>query len=173
MSDLQLLLWGINAVIIFFVTFPILLLILWIVNKWLLKGKIRWHYIFLLSIGIPLLLVAWDYASLQYSIYSSSNMDGRLEEIGVGIKLPPYEVTEYKNEHVIADDFRDTYQMVFKDAAIKSMLPKLDSLCNANEEWTKRGDEYVFITTDISKEFRDSLIVRPYKGTATFVRYMW
>ena len=172
MSDLQWLFFGLYAVIIFIVAVPILLLILWIVNKMVLKGKIRRLYIFLLSVGISLLLVVWDYSRQEYLIYSSSSMDGRLEEIGVGIKFPPYEISDYKNEHVIADDFRDTYQMVFKDATIKSMLPKLDSLCNANERWTKRDDEYVFTITDLSKELRDTLIVRPNKGTASFVRYM-
>ena len=29
------------------------------------------------------------------------------------------------------------------------------------------------ISVDFEKEFNDSLIVRPGKGTATFVRYMW
>ena len=173
MSELQVLFWGINAAIIFAVLFIVLIIVLWIVNKWILKGKIRLLYRILLSIGIPLALIGWDYYSTIRSIYSSSEMDRLLDGIGVGITLPPYEITNYKNEHVMADDFRDTYQMVFKDASIKSMISTLDSVCSANENWKKRGSEYVFNTLNYEKEFNDSLIVRPNKGTATFVRYIW
>lgn len=100
-------------------------------------------------------------------------MNNRLESIGVEITLPPYEITSYKNESVIADDFKDTYQMEFKDANVKNMIPILDSLCNVNEKWIKKGEEYIYNNVDFDNEFNDSLIVRPSKGTATFVRYMW
>lgn len=173
MSELQLLFLGIYAVILFVIAVPVLLLILWIINKWVLKGKIRLLYRVLLSIAIPLALIGIVYYEINHAYYSTSAMNSRLENIGVGIALPPYEITEYKNMHVIADDFKDVYQMVFKDATIKSMQPKLDSLCNASDKWTKRGDEYVYNSVIFEKEFNDSLIVRPNKGTATFVRYMW
>ena len=100
-------------------------------------------------------------------------MDNRLKRIGVEITLPSYEITEYKNEHVIADDFRDSYQMVFEDASVKSMKPTLDSLCNASDKWTKRSGEYIFNSITPESELSDSLIIRPDKGTATFIRYMW
>jgi len=173
MSDLQVLFFGFYAVIFFIVAVPILLLILWIVNKWLLKGRIRLLYRVLLSFFIPLAFIGYVFADIHYSFYSTSNMNHLLEDIGVGIKLPPYEITDYKNESMMGDDFRDTYQMVFDDATIKSMQPTLDSLCGANGKWTKRVDEYVYATDNMEKEFRDSLIIRPNKGTATFVRYMW
>ena len=153
MSELQLFFWGINAAMIFVVLFVVLIIVLWGVNKWIIKGKIRLLYRILISIGIPLMLIGWDYYSTNRSFYSSSNMDKLLDGIGAGITLPPYEITSYKNEHVMADDFKDTYQMVFKDANIKSMISTLDSMCE--------------------NEFNDSLIIRPNKGTATFVRYMW
>ena len=173
MSELQLLFWGINAAIIFVVLFIVLIIVLWIVNKWVLKGKIRLLYRILISIGIPLALIGWGYYSTNRSFYSSSDMDRLLDCIGVGIKLPPYEITSYKNKHIMGDDFKDTYQMVFKDANIKSMISTLDSVCSANVEWEKKGSEYIFNTINYEKEFNDSLIVRPNKGTATFVRYMW
>jgi hypothetical protein len=173
MSDLQLLFWGINAVVVFVLLFVALLIILWIVNKWILKGKIGLLYRIMLAIGIPLVLVAYDYYSMQHSFYSTSNMDRRLERIGVGITLPSYEITSYKNEHVMADDFMDTYQMVFKDSCIKSMISKLDSVCNASDKWSKMGDEYVFHNETMEEEHSDTLTVHPYKGTATFVRYKW
>lgn len=173
MSVLQWLFLGLYAVIIFIVAVPILLLILWIINKSLLKGRIRLLYRVLLSIAIPIAFIGFIFADIHYSLYSTSNMNHLLEDIGVGIKLPPYEITDYKNESMMGDDFRDTYQMVFDDATIKSMKPTLDSLCGENEKWTKQGDEYVYITSNMAKECRDTLIVRPNKGTATFVRYMW
>ena len=173
MSEIQLFFWGINAIIIFVVLFVVLIIVLWIVNEWILKRKIKLLYRILISIGIPLMLIGWDYYSTNRSFYSSSNMDKLLDDIGTGITLPPYKITNYKNEHVMADDFKDTYQMIFKDANIKSMISTLDSVCSANENWEKRGDEYIFNSLNYEKEFNDSLIIRPNKGTATFVRYMW
>lgn len=177
MSDLQWLFLGFYAVIFFVVAVPVLLLILWIINKWVLKGKIRLLYRVLLSIAIPLAFIGIVYYEINHAYYnayySTSAMNSRLENIGVGIALPPYEITEYKNVHVIGDDFKDTYQMVFKDTSIKSMQPTLDSLCNANDKWKKKGDEYIFNSVTFETEFNDTLIIRPSKGTATFVRYMW
>ena len=123
MSEIQLFFWGINAAIIFVVLFIVLIIALWVVNKWILKGKIRQLNRILISIGIPLMLIGWDYYSTNSSFYSSSNI--------------------------------------------------LDSVCSANENWKKRGDEYLFNSLNYEKEFNDSLIVCLNKGTATFVRYMW
>ena len=173
MSELQLLFLGIYAVIFFIIAVPILLLILWIINKWLLKGRIRLLYRVLLSTAIPLALIGIVYYSIYHAYYSTSYMNSRLESIGVGLTLPPYVIIDYKNVHVIADDFKDVYQMVFNDSSIKTMLTTLDSLCNANEKWIKKGEEFIYNNVDFDKEFNDSLIVRPRKGTATFVRYMW
>lgn len=173
MSDLQWLFLGFYAVIFFVVAVPVLLLILWIINKWLLKGKIRLLYRVLLSIAIPLALIGIVYYSINHEYYSASAMNSRLESIGAGITLPPYVIFEYRNAHVAGDDFKDVYQMVFKDATIKSMQPTLDSLCSANDKWKKQGDEYIFNSVTVETEFNDSLIIRPNEGTATFVRYMW
>ena len=173
MSDIQLLYFAVQAIMLLVVTVPILLLIQWGVNKWIFKGKIRLLYRILLSIGLPIAFIGFIYADIHHATYSTSNMDNRLKHIGVEITLPSYEITSYKNEHVIADDFRDTYQMVFEDASIKSMKPTLDSLCNASDKWTKRGGEYIFNSITPESELSDSLIIRPDKGTATFIRYMW
>lgn len=173
MSDIQLLYFTVQAIMLLVVAVPILLLILWVVNKWILNGKIKLLYRILLSIAIPLAFIAFGYVDMLHAYYSTSNMNNRLKRLGVEIKLPPYEITEYKNEHVIADDFRDIYQMVFEDASIKSMKPTLDSLCNASDKWAKRGGEYIFNSISFENELNDSLIIRPDKGTATFVRYMW
>ena len=173
MSELQAFFWFLNSAVIFFMAVPILLLVMWVVNKWILKGKIKLLYRILLSIAIPLALLGYDYYRINNSFYNTTYMNNRLECIGVEISLPSYEITSYKNESVIADDFKDTYQMEFKDANVKNMIPILDSLCNVNEKWIKKGEEYIYNNVDFDNEFNDSLIVRPSKGTATFVRYMW
>ena len=95
MSEIQLFFWGINAAIIFVVLFIVLIIALWVVNKWILKGKIRQLNRILISIGIPLMLIGWDYYSIYRSFYSSSNMDKLLDGIGAGITLPPYEITKF------------------------------------------------------------------------------
>ena len=87
------------------VLFVILIIALWVVNKWILKGKIRLLYRILISIGIPLILIGWDYYSTNSSFYSSSNMDKLLDGIGAGITLPLYEITSYKNEHVMVQGY--------------------------------------------------------------------
>jgi hypothetical protein len=76
MSDLQWLFLGYYAVMFFIVTVPILLLILWGINKWLLKGRVRLLYRVLLSIAIPLAFIGFIFAYIYYSLYSTSNMKG-------------------------------------------------------------------------------------------------
>ena len=159
--------------VLLFVLVPLLLLILWGANRWVLKGKFKLIYRILLSICIPFVLICFIFLYTYYAPYSTSDMNERLERLVPEIKLPPYKITKYSSIYLEGDDLKDTYQMVFKDASIKSIIPKLDSLCSTNEKWTKRGNEYVFNTFDYEKEFNDSLIVRPNNGTATFVRYMW
>lgn len=160
-------------VTIFIVAFPLLLIVLWAVNKWIWKGKIRLLYRILLSIAIPLAFFAIDYVGYYHSLYSTSNMDSHLRRIGVGITLPTYEITEYNNEHVMADDFRNTYHIVFKDANIESFCSTLDSVCNANSNWTKKGNKYVFTAIEEESGLLDTLTINPHERMATFVAYKW
>ena len=173
MGDIQIFFLFMIYAAIFIVAFPLLLIILWAVNKWIWKGKIRLLYRILLSIAIPLVLFAIDYASCYHSFYSTSNMDSHLKRIGVGITLPSYEITEYNYEHVEADDFRNTYHIVFKDANIKSFYSTLDSVCIASPNWTKEGSKYVFTAVEKEHELLDTLTINPLEGTATFVAYKW
>jgi len=173
MSEIQIFVIGFYAIIFFMIAVPVLLLILWIINKLVIKGKLRLLYRVLLSVAIPLVLIGYVFYSINHSYYSTSNMDELLKSIEIGITLPPYEITEYKNEYMSADDFKDTYQIVFEDDRIKSMKSTLDSACNTNDQWKKQGDKYIFNSVNFEEEFNDSLIVRPNNGTATFVRYMW
>lgn len=161
------------AIIFLFVAIPFLLVLLWAVNKWLLKRKLKLRYRILLSIGVPILLVALVFMDIYYAPYSTSNMDNILSQLVPEIKLPPYKITQYSSVYVGGDDLKDTYHIVFKDGKDETLRSKLDSLVNINSKWKRNGKEYVYDTVFFENEIVDSIIVRPSDGTATFIRYKW
>lgn len=161
------------AIIFLIVAIPFLLVLLWAVNKWLLKRKIKLKYRILLSIGVPILLVVLAFLDIYYAPYSTSNMDSMLSQLVPEIKLPTYKITEYSSVYVGGDDLKDTYHIVFKDGKDESLRNKLDSLVIINPKWKRNGNEYVYDTIFFENEIVDSIIVRPMKGTATFIRYKW
>ena len=161
------------AIIFLIVAIPFLLVLLWAVNKWLLKRKIKLKYRILLSIGVPILLVVLAFLDIYYAPYSTSNMDNMLLQLVPEIKLPPYKITDYSSVYVGGDDLKDTYQIAFKDGKDESLRSKLDSLVIINPKWKKNGKEYVYDTIFFENEIVDSIIVRPMEGTATFIRYKW
>jgi hypothetical protein len=161
------------AIIFLIVAIPFLLVLLWAVNKWLLKRKIKLKYRILLSIGVPILLVVLAFLDIYYAPYSTSNMDSMLSQLVPEIKLPTYKITEYSSVYVGGDDLKDTYHIVFKDGKDESLRSKLDSLVIINPKWKRNGNEYVYDTIFFENEIVDSIIVRPMKGTATFIRYKW
>ena len=161
------------AIIFLIVAIPFLLVLLWAVNKWLLKRKIKLKYRILLSIGVPILLVVLAFLDIYYAPYSTSNMDDMLSQLVPEIKLPPYKITEYSSVYVGGDDLKDTYHIVFKDGKDESLRSKLDSLVIINPKWKRNGNEYVYDTIFFENEIVDSIIVRPMKGTATFIRFKW
>ena len=161
------------AIIFLIVAIPFLLVLFWAVNKWLLKRKIKLRYRILLSIGVPILLVALVFMDIYFAPYSTSNMDGMLSQLVPEIKLPPYKITDYSSVYVGGDDLKDTYQIVFKDGKDESLRSKLDSLVIINPKWKRNGNEYVYDTIFFENEIVDSIIVRPMEGTATFIRYKW
>ena len=161
------------AIIFLIVAIPFLLVLLWAVNKWLLKRKIKLKYRILLSIGVPILLVVLAFLDIYYAPYSTSNMDNMLSQLVPEIKLPQYKITEYSSVYVGGDDLKDTYHIVFKDGKDESLRSKLDSLVIINPKWKRNGNEYVYDTIFFENEIVDSIIVRPMKGTATFIRYKW
>jgi len=161
------------AIIFLIVAIPFLLVVLWAVNKWLLKRKLKLKYRILLSIGVPILLVALVFMDIYYAPYSTSNMDNMLLQLVPEIKLPPYKITDYSSVYVGGDDLKDTYQIAFKDGKDESLRSKLDSLVIINPKWKKNGKEYVYDTIFFENEIVDSIIVRPMEGTATFIRYKW
>ena len=161
------------AIIFLIVAVPFLLVLLWAVNKWLLKRKIKLKYRILLSIGVPILLVVLAFLDIYYAPYSTSNMDSMLSQLVPEIKLPTYKITEYSSVYVGGDDLKDTYHIVFKDGKDESLRSKLDSLVIINPKWKRNGNEYVYDTIFFENEIVDSIIVRPMEGTATFIRYKW
>ena len=161
------------AIIFLIVAIPFLLVLLWAVNKWLLKRKIKLKYRILLSIGVPILLVVLAFLDIYYAPYSTSNMDSMLSQLVPEIKLPTYKITEYSSVYVGGDDLKDTYHIVFKDGKDESLRSKLDSLVIINPKWKRNGNEYVYDTIFFENEIVDSIIVRPMEGTATFIRYKW
>ena len=161
------------AIIFLIVAIPFLLVLLWAVNKWLLKRKIKLRYRILLSIGVPILLVVLAFMDIYYAPYSTSNMDNMLSQLVPEIKLPQYKITEYSSVYVGGDDLKDTYHIVFKDGKDESLRSKLDSLVIINPKWKRNGNEYVYDTIFFENEIVDSIIVRPMEGTAMFIRYKW
>lgn len=163
----------ISSVVILVVSIPILLLVFWAVNRWLLKGRFKLLYRILLSICLPLLFISIVFLYAYYTPYSTSDMDMMFEQLAPEIKLPPYSITEYSSGYVGGDDLKETYQIEFKKGKDLELKRTLDSLIVANPKWKKIDDEYVYDTIFWENEVVDSIIIRPLNGTATFIYYKW
>lgn len=161
------------AVIFMIIAIPFLLLVLWAVNRWILKRRLKLVYRILLSIGIPIMLLGLAFIDLYYALYSTSNMDDRLSNLIPQIKFPPYKIAEYSSVYVGGDDLKDTYQIVFKEGMDESLKNKLDSLVITNPKWKKMDTEYVYDTIFWENEIVDSIIISSLNGTATFIQYKW
>ena len=173
MNFFVLLFFAYYAVIFLIVAILFLLIVLWAINRWLLKRKLKLKYRMLLSIGIPIVLVGLAFLDLYYAPYSTSDMNKRLSNLVPEIKLPLYKITEYSSIYVGGDDLKDTYQIVFKNGTDEILKSKLDSLIRINSKWKKNGNEYAYDTIFWEDEVVDSIIVRPLEGTATFIKYKW
>lgn len=163
----------ISSVLILLVLVPLLLLVFWAANKWLLKGKLKLIYRILLSICIPFVLICFIFLYTYYAPYSTSDMNKRLERIIPEIKLPSYTITEFSSRYPEGDDLKETYQIVFKNGKDLALKRSLDSLIIANPKWKKFDNEYVYDTIFEGTEVIDSIIIRPLNGTATFIYYKW
>lgn len=111
-----------GSVVLLLVSVPLLLLVFWAVNKWILKRRI---------------------------------------------------ITNYSSNYVGGDDLKNTYQIVFKNGKDLALKRILDSLIIANPQWKNIDNEYVYDTIFWENEVVDSIIIRPLKGTATFINYKW
>ena len=111
-----------GSVVLLLVSVPLLLLVFWAVNKWILKRRT---------------------------------------------------ITNYSSNYVGGDDLKNTYQIVFKNGKDIALKRTLDSLIIANPKWKNIDNEYVYDTIFWENEVVDSIIIRPLKGTATFINYKW
>ena len=163
----------ISSVLILLVLVPLLRLVFWAANKWLLKGKFKLLYRILLSICLPFVLICFMFLYSYYAPYSISDMNERLERLIPEIKLPPYTITEFSSRYSEGDDIKESYQIVFKNGKGLALKRTLDSLIIANPKWKKKDNEYVYDTIFEGTEVIDSIIIRPLNGTATFIYYKW
>lgn len=162
-----------GSVVLLLASVPLLLLVFWAVNRWILKRRLKLLYRILLSIGIPFLFICIVFLDTYYAPYSTSDMNKRLERLIPEIKLPPYTITNYSSSYVGGDDLKNTYQIVFKNGKDLALKRILDSLIIANPQWKNIDNEYVYDTIFWENEVVDSIIIRPLKGTATFINYKW
>ena len=125
----------ISSVLILLVLVPLLRLVFWAANKWLLKGKFKLLYRILLSICLPFVLICFMFLYSYYAPYSISDMNERLERLIPEIKLPPYTITEFSSRYPEGDDLKETYQIVFKNGKDLALKRTLDSLITANPKW--------------------------------------
>ena len=163
----------ISSVLILLVLVPLLRLVFWAANKWLLKGKLKLLYRILLSICFPFVLICFMFLYSYYAPYSISDMNERLERLIPEIKLPPYTITEFSSRYPEGDDLKETYQIVFKNGKDLALKRTLDSLITANPKWKKFDNEYVYDTIFEGTEVIDSIIIRRLNGTATFIYDKW
>ncbi len=162
-----------GSIVLLLVSVPLLLLLFWAVNRWILDGKFKLLYRILLSIGIPFLFICIVFIDTYYTPYSTSDMNERMERLIPEIKLPPYSITKYSSRYVGGDDLKDTYQIVFKNGKDLALKRTLDSLLIVNPKWKNNDNEYVYDTIFWEDEIVDSIIIRPLDGSATFINYKW
>ena len=160
-----------SAIIIFVVAVPTLLLIFWLINRFLLNGRIKLVYRIVLSIVLPLLFLGGTIGYSYYEPYSTFIMNHRLESIGMDVKLPQYTITNYSTDFIGFDDRKDTYIIEFEDDNMKNLIPLLDSLCNTNANWMKGDDEYTYRVDFFEGEEYETFTINPNFGTAEFVHY--
>ena len=173
MNFFVLLYFSFYAIFFLVIAIPFFLLLLWAIDKWILKRKLKLVYRILLSLGIPVILIGLAFLDLYYAPYSTKSMDERLESLVPEVHLPPYKISDYSSIYVGGDDLKDTYEMAFKDGKDESLRSKLDSLVSANPKWKRIDNEYVYDTIFWENEIVDSIIIRPMSGTATFIKYKW
>ena len=162
-----------GSIVLLLVSVPLLLLLFWAVNRWILDGKFKLLYRILLSIGIPFLFICIVFIDTYYTPYSTSDMNERMERLIPEIKLPPYAITNYSSCYVGGDDLKETYQIVFKNGKDLELKRTLDSLLIVNPKWKNNDNEYVYDTIFWEDEIVDSIIIRPLDGSATFINYKW
>ena len=171
MNSLAFLILIFSAIIMFVIAVPTLLLVFWLINRFLLGGKFRLVYRIVLSIVLPLLVLGGMIGYSCYEPYSTLIMNNRLEDIGMDVELPQYSITNYSSNYIGMDDRKDTYTIEFEDDDVKNLIPVLDSLCNTNANWMKGDDDYTYRVEFFEGEEYETFTINPNFGTAEFVHY--
>ena len=100
-------------------------------------------------------------------------MDQRLAKTGLEGELPKYKITDYSSDWVEGDDLLDIYTIEFKDDDVRRLIPKLDSLCQADSRWTKDGDTYTFEEVFYEDEVKKTFTINPYKQSGRYIILKW
>ena len=170
MNSLELLTLIFSAIIIFVVAVPTLLVIFWLINRFLLNGRIKLVHRIVLSVVLPLLFLGGMIGYSYYEPYSTLIMNHRLEDIGMDIKLPRYTIINYTS-HFRIDDRKDTYTIEFEDDNVRDLIPLLDSLYYTSPNWTKEDNNYIYKVEFYEGEVYETFTINPNCGTAEFVHY--
>lgn len=171
MNSLAFLILIFSAIIMFVIAVPTLLLVFWLINRFLLGGKFRLLYRIVLSVVLPLLVLGGTIGYSCYEPYSTLIMNNRLEDIGMDVELPQYSITNYSSNYIGMDDRKDTYTIEFEDDDVKSLIPLLDSLCTTSANWIKGVDSYTYQVEFFDGEEYETFTINPNSGTAEFVHY--
>ena len=171
MDSLDLLTLIFSAIIMFVVAVPTLLLIFWLINRFLLGGRFKLVYRIVLSFVLPLLFLGGMIGYSCYEPYSTLIMNNRLEDIGMDVELPQYSITNYSSNYIGMDDRKDTYTIEFEDDDVKNLIPVLDSLCYTSASWIKVDDDYTYRVEFFEGEEYETFTINPICKTAEFVHY--
>lgn len=171
MNSLAFLILIFSAIIMFVIAVPTLLLVFWLINRFLLGGKFRLVYRIVLSVVLPLLFLGGMIGYTYYEPYSTLIMNNRLEDIGMELELPSYTITNYTSVFIGMDDRKDTYTIEFEDDDVKDLIPLLDSLCTTSANWIKGVDSYTYQVEFFDGEEYETFTINPNCGTAEFVHY--
>lgn len=159
-----------SAIIIFVIAVPTLLLVLWLINRFLLGGRFKLVYRIVLAVVLPLLFLGGMIGYSYYEPYSTLIMNNRLGDIGMDLELPSYTITNHTSVFIGMDDRKDTYTIEFDDD-VGNLIPLLDSLCTTSANWIKDVDSYTYRVEFFEGEEYETFTINPNCGTAEFVHY--
>lgn len=163
--------WIIFTVAVLAIGTSFFLLLCWLIDKYLLQGKFKKKWRILFSVAVPVLFLFSCMLYDHHAPYSTSRLNKELEEIGLGIELPPYKIVDY-NEQIIPDSDRN-YKIAFTDDEILLMIPQLDSLCDVTPNWSKEKGIYQYHLTDFDNCGGMVMTINPSQRTATCIIYNW
>lgn len=166
------LIWTFFTLVVCGAGIPLLMLICWLIDKYLLHGRFKKKYRIILSVAIPVLFVVVSIASVHIEPYNTTHLNDRLAGMGLGVELPEYKIVDYTEEFV-ETDLQETYELEFEDDEIMRMVPLLDSLCDANSHWSKDGESYQCSWDSYNYCTSVRVSISPMQKNATCVMLWW